>query len=264
MNKTKIEWVRSPDGVPGYTWNPITGCLRGCGYCYARTLAETRLKDVYTSQLGKKRGFPIPLYPPPDVPYPAPAFDDKHAFWPRYWPAMLGDFRRSYYHEKNPRGVFVCDMGELFGPWVPDDITNDILKVMGEFPHFRFYTLTKEPQRLRRFVFPDNVWVGASADSETQYCRAVLGLRDVRAKVKFISFEPLLRPIYSLHEPGWRFNDIGVTWVIVGARNHPYEPAPEGAVEAIMKAADSYGAKVFLKANLNGVVKDYRQDMPKE
>ena len=29
MNKTKIDWC-------DYSWNPITGCLHECDYCYAR------------------------------------------------------------------------------------------------------------------------------------------------------------------------------------------------------------------------------------
>lgn len=33
MNKTKIEWADS-------TWNPVTGCLHGCEYCYARRIAN--------------------------------------------------------------------------------------------------------------------------------------------------------------------------------------------------------------------------------
>lgn len=33
MNKTKIEWCDS-------TWNPVTGCLHNCEYCYARKIAE--------------------------------------------------------------------------------------------------------------------------------------------------------------------------------------------------------------------------------
>lgn len=33
MNKTKIDWCDS-------TWNPVTGCLHGCEYCYARAIAE--------------------------------------------------------------------------------------------------------------------------------------------------------------------------------------------------------------------------------
>jgi len=30
MNRTKIEWVKGPNGEPGYTWNPVTGCLHRC------------------------------------------------------------------------------------------------------------------------------------------------------------------------------------------------------------------------------------------
>lgn len=30
--KTKIDWCDS-------TWNPVTGCLHGCAYCYARKIA---------------------------------------------------------------------------------------------------------------------------------------------------------------------------------------------------------------------------------
>lgn len=33
MNKTKIDWCDS-------TWNPVTGCLHGCEYCYARAIAN--------------------------------------------------------------------------------------------------------------------------------------------------------------------------------------------------------------------------------
>lgn len=33
MDKTKIDWCDS-------TWNPVTGCLHGCEYCYARGIAK--------------------------------------------------------------------------------------------------------------------------------------------------------------------------------------------------------------------------------
>ena len=51
MQKTKIEWVKSPNGKQGYTWNPITGCLNGCPYCYARKLANGRLKSRYLANV---------------------------------------------------------------------------------------------------------------------------------------------------------------------------------------------------------------------
>ena len=31
--KTKIDWCDA-------TWNPVTGCMHGCEYCYARKIAE--------------------------------------------------------------------------------------------------------------------------------------------------------------------------------------------------------------------------------
>lgn len=31
--KTKIDWAEA-------TWNPVTGCLHGCPYCYARRIAN--------------------------------------------------------------------------------------------------------------------------------------------------------------------------------------------------------------------------------
>ena len=33
MDKTKVDWCDS-------TWNPVTGCIHGCEYCYARGIAN--------------------------------------------------------------------------------------------------------------------------------------------------------------------------------------------------------------------------------
>jgi len=42
MQKTKIDW-------PGldYTWNPVTGCFRGCEYCVVRNRVWPRIKHLY-------------------------------------------------------------------------------------------------------------------------------------------------------------------------------------------------------------------------
>lgn len=41
LNKTKIEWVRNPDGTQGYSWNPIKGwCPNNCPYCYAHRMYD--------------------------------------------------------------------------------------------------------------------------------------------------------------------------------------------------------------------------------
>lgn len=39
MNKSKIDWC-------DFTWNPVTGCTRGCEYCYAAKQARRFCGDV--------------------------------------------------------------------------------------------------------------------------------------------------------------------------------------------------------------------------
>jgi len=132
VNKTSIEWVKNPDGSQGYTWNPITGCLnhvngmcKGGGFpCYAYRLAHGRLRDRYLTNENV-----------PEV--RSRSMDDREKledpFYPRFWPPRLDEL-----HDRNraitdrglcpePRGIFVCDMGELFSDWVPEDWTREIL-----------------------------------------------------------------------------------------------------------------------------------------
>lgn len=43
--KTKVDWCDS-------TWNPVTGCLHGCEYCYARKIAKrfgSNLMPIFTN-----------------------------------------------------------------------------------------------------------------------------------------------------------------------------------------------------------------------
>ena len=41
MNKTDISWC-------DFTWNPVTGCKRGCAYCYARKIHNRFNKTPFT------------------------------------------------------------------------------------------------------------------------------------------------------------------------------------------------------------------------
>ena len=43
MQTTNIEWVRSEDGTPGLSWNPVRGCSHvsaGCDNCWAARMAS--------------------------------------------------------------------------------------------------------------------------------------------------------------------------------------------------------------------------------
>lgn len=257
MNKTLIPWVKNPDGTQGYTWNPITGCLNGCEYCYARKLANGRLKSRYLANTD---------IAPPDmnIAYLGDADymqDSAYCdpFYPRFWEDRFGNIPL-----KPPRGIFVCDMGELFGDWFPRDWKERVFNIIKGNPQHLFYLLTKQPQNLIKFSpFPDNCWVGVTATDADKYWDAWHALKDIEASVKYISFEPLLSGIAQAEIGIKRAN---ISWVIIGAQTKPYKPPKIEWVEEIVRACDKASVPVFIKNNLKPVMRNstwrIRQEMP--
>ncbi len=284
MNKSSLgeEWVKNPDGTPGYTWNPITGCLNGCEYCYARKLANTRLKARYLANHNtamKKTELPNNMFCI-EAGWTGP-------FHPRFWEDRMRVFIPRYagsrHLTKKRRGIFVCDMSDLFGIGVPEEWTRKVLKAVELWPEHRFYLLTKQPQNLKKFSpFPDNAWVGVSATDTASYQDAYRYLGEIEAKVRYISFEPLLGAIYTqgLNSIPPYYNPRGFPfdWVIIGALTGtlndlkklamqyselplmPYgkkwtlQPKIEW-VREIVEACDKAGIPVFLKNNLKPLLK---------
>ena len=265
MNKTKIEWVKNPDGTQGYTWNPITGCLnhvsgmcKGGNFpCYAYRLANTRLKERYLANdiIGETD---------PRTSRLRESF--ANPFFPRFWPERLYDLRgeggydnaypaRNAYHasREKVKGIFVCDMSDLFGIGVPEEWTRRVLEVMrldvelnGDDLH-RFYLLTKQPQNLAKFSpFPDNCWVGVTVCNDGMMTLALTNLASVEAKVRYLSIEPCLGFISMKSHP---IKGI-VDQIIIGAQTKPYKPPEISWVQEIVEAADKAGIPVFLKENI--------------
>ncbi|KKN44544.1 hypothetical protein LCGC14_0692240 [marine sediment metagenome] len=280
MQKTSIEWALNPDGTQGYSWNPLTGCLNGCEYCYARKLANTRLKERYLANENIAiNGFDVVYIDGND-----PKFTDP--FYPRFWPEKL-DIRRKYDYDDcrnhtKRRGVFVCDMSDLFGIGVPPEWTWKVLQMIRACPQDRFYLLTKQPQKLTKFSpFPNNCYVGVSATDTPSYQDACVGLNEIEAKVRFLSFEPLLGAIYTqiLNPITPYYNPRGIPfdWVIIGAQTsksywdlaaeHPnetdrimkygkrwtFQPNIEW-VREIVEACEKSSVKVFLKDSLKPLI----------
>ena len=276
MNKTKIEWVKNPDGTQGYTWNPITGCLNGCEYCYARKLANGRLRARYLANHNVM----------PDYDALNSAYEDiADPFYPRFWESRMYDLRgdgnydnaypnRNAYHTSREKikGIFVCDMSDLFGIGIPEEWTRRVLEQIRIFSQHRFYLLTKQPQNLVKFSpFPDNCWVGVTATTYKQFQDALEGLCQIVAKVKYISFEPLLESIEIWHSSKTTDNDFtiggGIDWVIIGSQTKPYKPPKIEWVEEITRACDGVGIPMFHKDNLKPIfpipTNTLRQEMPK-
>ncbi len=245
MQHTSIEWVRNPDGSPGFTFNPITGCLnhvngmcKGGNFpCYAYRLANTRLFSRYMSNpnVASHRIAGIE------------AVNVLDPFYPRFWPDRCN--RTGMVMGKSPKGIFVCDMSDLFGIGIPEDWTHRVLDRCRDMVLHRFYLLTKQPQNLIKFSpFPENCYVGVTVCNDKMLDAAVDKLEDIQATIKYLSLEPLQeRLTYSLD---YALYYSGVSWVIIGAQTKPYKPPKIEWVQEIVEAADKAGVKVFLKDNL--------------
>ncbi len=199
MNKTKIDWCDS-------TWNPVTGCLHGCEYCYARGIAHRfggwtdSNGDTYHDEIirsdGQIRELDNPLYVSrgekpgkyPKAPYP-------YDFIP-----TLHRYRLNDYVGKKSRNIFVCSMADLFGDWVPDSWIEEIFEACEKAPQHNYLFLTKNPNGIPRSsniyngIFgrhSDNYWFGTTVTCQRDLEDRLWSLLQVRGH-SFLSIEPLL------------------------------------------------------------------------
>ncbi len=182
--QSSIEWTDA-------TWNPVTGCSKispGCKHCYAERMAK-RLQSM--GQPRYRDGFKLTLQS--DV-----------VEQPLTW--------------KKPRLVFVNSMSDLFHDEVPLWYLEKVFHVMSTASWHVFQVLTKRSERLaeiaNRLVWPPNVWMGVSVESE-DYTYRINDLSGIPAAVRFLSVEPLLGPIN-------RLSLRNIDWVIVGGESGPH------------------------------------------
>lgn len=275
---TRIDWCDA-------SWNPVTGCLHGCEYCYARGIAN---RFGFLKDDGKLHELNKPCtrdyYEDGEIaqadvkqPYPnsfAPTFHRYRLDEPQRW--------------KKPRTIFVCSMADLFGDWVPWEWIWAVFEACDKAPQHRYIFLTKNPKRYMmmynsRYIremnakYPDkpmkqteeykdvpplprrdNWWFGSTLDSISAK-RASLGITDHT----FVSIEPLTeRMDVGLGSFG------GDEWVIIGAEtgNRKGKVIPKKDwVMQIVEAASITHMKVFMKESLRGLMgDDFRQEFPWE
>jgi protein gp37 len=211
MANSSIEWTE-------LTWNPTTGCSKisaGCKFCYAEVMTR-RLKGM--GQEKYKYGFKVvkPHYESLNIPYT--------------W--------------KTSKIVFVNSMSDLFHKDISLDFIKQVFEVMNDNPQHVFQILTKRSERLfevhKELKLTHNIWMGVSVEDGKVVDRIDL-LRKTRAKVKFLSLEPLIGPLTNL-------NLKKIDWVIVGGESgHRPRPMNPDWVLDIQDQCKKVGVAFFFK-----------------
>ncbi|EOS47190.1 hypothetical protein C810_01506 [Lachnospiraceae bacterium A2] len=147
MNKTKIDWCDS-------TWNPVTGCLHGCEYCYARNIAHrfggfTELEDT---DLDYEKICESNIA---EIEKPLKYLNDKgkigKSAYPFFFKPTLYRYKLNEPQKwKKGRNIFVCSMADLFGSWVPDSWIEEVFKACEKAPQHNYLFLTKNTDRYAR------------------------------------------------------------------------------------------------------------------
>jgi len=160
-------------------------------------------------------------------------------------------------------------MSDLMGHWVPREQIESVLDVCRRAHWHQFQLLTKNPQRLKDFSFPQNIWIGVSAPptsmmgktltftQQKQMVKVMLkALHQVDAQIKWMSIEPLSFDIAPL------LVDSKLEWAVIGAATNgvaTYQPKPEW-VQNALTVLDQQGTSIFFKGNL--VWDNWREDFP--
>jgi len=215
FNRTteRVDWA-------WHTWNPVTGCLHNCEYCYARDIAQRFYPQGFVPTF-----IPARLHAPRHTKVPAKAETD--------------------YREAN---VFACSMADLFGKWVPQEWIDAVFTEVRHSPEWRFLCLTKFPRRLAELEWPDNAWCGTTVDKQFRVDVAEQAFANVTAGVKWLSCEPMLERL--------TFASLDMfDWVVIGAEspnsnNRAGFQPPWEWVEHLIRQARDAGCRVYLKENL--------------
>lgn len=179
---SSIEWTEK-------TWNPVTGCDKvspGCKHCYAETMAR-RLQAM--GGKGYDNGFAVTLHP---------------------------DRIEEPLRRRKPTMYFVNSMSDLFHPDVAFQFIDRVMATIRKSPQHTYQILTKRPERMAKYFYfkkvPDNAWLGVSVENQKHGLPRIEVLRDIEAKVRFLSCEPLLEDLGYL-------DLAGIHWVIVGGES---------------------------------------------
>lgn len=223
---SKIGWTH-------HTFNIVWGCVKvseECDLCYAET---------FSRRVGLK------VWGPPKT-TERRVLSDKYWTQPLSWDRMARDLGERH-------RVFCSSMADVFEDHPTVETQRSRLWTLIELtPNLDWLLLTKRPQNIMammpyywRTVMPANVWAGITAGNQRRFDERWPHLREVPARVRFVSFEPLLGQVNLPPEVRGR-----LAWGIVGGETGPDGVRRELDIDhacQLLGQIHGIGAAAFLK-----------------
>lgn len=244
--KTKIEWA-------DYISNPIkarnikTGkrghaCIKiseGCANCWASS---------FNVRLGTGLGYTLPNLEKVEVFLDEKELKKMLTFNPRL--PKNGQFKNG----RSRAVVFPCDMTDLFGDWVSDDMLDDIFQAMVNNDSVDWLVLTKRTDRMlaylrkRRdhgssFEAVGHIYFGCSVENQKRADERLDAMKSISyiGWKTWVSYEPALEVV---NWKGWKFLD-GI--ICGGESGVNARPMPVEAPREARNFCEEYGIPFFFK-----------------
>ena len=144
--------------------------------------------------------------------------------------------------------VFCASLADWLDNQAEQQWREDLAVLIDETPHLDWLLLTKRPQNFDRYApwhhddVPPNVWLGITAENQTELDRRWHYIADAQARVHFISYEPALGPL-SLRD-----TYPAPDWIIVGGESgSKARPFDIAWAQAIVDETRRTGIACFVK-----------------
>ena len=211
---SKISWTEK-------TINYITGCTKisaGCANCYAEIM-HRRLKAM--GQTKYQRDF---------------IYVESH-------PEELAKISK----KQKAKMIFINSMSDTFHEDISFIKMNKLFFAIKQAPKHTFQVLTKRPLHALDFFASHynyhnlpNLWLGVTVENNKEMHRLET-LREIPAKVRFLSIEPLLEDLQPM-------NLEGIHWVIIGCESgHKRRECKLDWIRNIIAQCKAQNVAVFVK-----------------
>lgn len=215
---TAISWT-------DHTFNPWWGCTKiapGCDNCYAAAL-DNRTGGNYWDAKQKPRR-------------------TSKANWRK-----VLKWNKQAIDEQRRHRVFCGSMMDWCDKDAPAGALSGLFELIKSTPMLDWQLLTKRAALIKDRLPSDwgtgyaNVWLGVTVENEEYGFPRLEALREIPAKIRFVSAEPLLSNIYDIYLGG-------IQWVIIGGESGPgCRAMPWEWADDLMVSCEDQNTPVFFK-----------------